>query len=73
MSTGNAAWFYDTIREGDIVQVVNSGGDTMAPFGNGFGDWNLSWEKWREGSALAAGTPASSSPGEHSRLRPQSV
>ncbi|MEV5463530.1 Ig-like domain-containing protein, partial [Streptomyces cellulosae] len=56
MSTENAAWFYDTIREGDIVKVVNSGGETMAPFGNGFGDWNLDWQKWRTGSALLGGT-----------------
>ncbi len=26
----------------------------MQPFGNGFGDWNLSWDKWLQGSALGA-------------------
>jgi hypothetical protein len=30
----------------------------MAPFDNGFGDWNLSWDEWKKGSALdgAAGS-----------------
>ncbi|MXM69103.1 L,D-transpeptidase family protein [Streptomyces sp. HUCO-GS316] len=73
MSTGNAEWFFNTVREGDVVQVVNSGGDMMAPFGNGFGDWNLEWPKWREGSALIAGTPDGPSPADQARLRPQSV
>ncbi|MEV6396394.1 Ig-like domain-containing protein [Streptomyces sp. NPDC051907] len=71
MSTGNAAWFFETVREGDIVKVVNSGGDTMDPFGNGFGDWNLSWDKWRGGSALVAETRDGSRPDDAARLRPQ--
>ncbi|SEL75689.1 L,D-transpeptidase [Streptacidiphilus jiangxiensis] len=52
MSTGNAEWFYDNFRRGDIVQVVNSLGHQMEPFGNGFGDWNLAWSDWIKGSAL---------------------
>ncbi|MCX4822541.1 Ig-like domain-containing protein [Streptomyces sp. NBC_01142] len=71
MSTGNAAWFYQTVREGDIVEVVNSWGATMDTFGNGFGDWNLSWEKWRKGSALVADTREGSDPTDVARLRPQ--
>ncbi|MFD3874121.1 Ig-like domain-containing protein [Streptomyces sp. NPDC058623] len=55
MSTEDAAWFFDTVREGDIVEVVNSGGDAMPPFSNGVGDWNLDWRTWLSGSALAAG------------------
>ncbi|MBC9728637.1 Ig-like domain-containing protein [Streptomyces sp. TRM68367] len=73
MSTDNAKWFYDNISQGDIVEVVNSGGDTMAPFGNGFGDWNLTWKSWRKGSALIAGDPAGPGPEERARLRPQSI
>ncbi|MFJ4363539.1 L,D-transpeptidase [Streptomyces chartreusis] len=73
MSTANAEWFFDNVREGDIVKVVNSYGNTMEPFGNGFGDWNLDWKKWRNGSALVAGTPDGPSPAERARLRPQSV
>ncbi|KAB8168618.1 L,D-transpeptidase family protein [Streptomyces sp. 3MP-14] len=52
MSTENAQWFFDLIKPGDIVEHVNGEGEDMAPFGNGFGDWNLSWEEWLEGSAL---------------------
>ncbi len=72
MSTGNAEWFFDTVREGDIVQVVNSGGEAMAPFGNGYGDWNLDWRRWRAGSALVADADAAR-PDERPRLRPESV
>ncbi|MET9621382.1 MULTISPECIES: Ig-like domain-containing protein [unclassified Streptomyces] len=73
MSTGNAAWFFETVRPGDIVQTVNSIGDTMDPFGNGFGDWNLAWDKWRQGSALtgvAAGGTATAVTTDTARLRP---
>ncbi|MFD7443446.1 Ig-like domain-containing protein [Streptomyces sp. NPDC059909] len=71
MSTGNAAWFFNTVREGDIVKVVNSLGSTMDPFGNGFGDWNLSWDKWQGGSALLEGAREGSSPADVARLQPQ--
>ncbi|TDT95614.1 lipoprotein-anchoring transpeptidase ErfK/SrfK [Streptomyces sp. 846.5] len=57
MSTANAHWFYDTVRRGDVVQVVNSYGHRMESFSNGFGDWNLSWDDWLKGSAL--GRPVS--------------
>ncbi|GAA4814288.1 L,D-transpeptidase [Streptomyces ziwulingensis] len=73
MSTGNAEWFFDTVREGDVVQVVNSFGDTMETFGNGFGDWNLDWNKWRTGSALTGGTPNAPTPQDAARLRPTAV
>lgn len=78
MSTADAAWFFDTVREGDVVSVVNSGGEPMAPFANGFGDWNLGWDAWLAGSALGGDTdaplasPASAPPSAHgpSRLLP---
>ncbi|QES50488.1 hypothetical protein DEJ50_24360 [Streptomyces venezuelae] len=71
MSTGNAAWFYENIREGDLVTVVNSIGDWMPTFGNGYGAWNLDWKEWREGSALLKGTQEGRSPVDSARLRPQ--
>ncbi|MEV1055213.1 Ig-like domain-containing protein [Streptomyces sp. NPDC049887] len=71
MSTGNAAWFFKTVREGDIVKVVNSLGAPMDPFGNGFGDWNLEWDEWRSGSALLAGTREGGSAADEARLRPR--
>lgn len=55
MSTENAEWFFDHVRLGDIVQVINSKGAMMTPFDNGFGDWNLSRAQWLKGSALHGG------------------
>ncbi|WP_070197486.1 L,D-transpeptidase [Streptomyces oceani] len=52
MSTANAKWFYELVDRGDVVKFVDGNGTTMPAFGNGFGDWNMSWEKWRAGSAL---------------------
>jgi lipoprotein-anchoring transpeptidase ErfK/SrfK len=63
MSTENAQWFFEHVQRGDIVQVVNSLGVTMSPFDNGFGDWNLSREQWRRGSALNGSGTAPSNPG----------
>ncbi|POX52902.1 hypothetical protein C3489_16760 [Streptomyces sp. Ru71] len=73
MSTANAEWFFDNVREGDVVQVVNSGGETMEAFGNGFGDWNLDWKKWRTGSAVTAAKTNTTSSQEAARLSPQSL
>ncbi|MFF9042684.1 Ig-like domain-containing protein [Streptomyces parvulus] len=73
MSTANAEWFFNEVQEGDLVEVVNSGGETMEPFGNGFGDWNLDWNKWRTGSALTGGSGNASNNQETARLRPTVV
>ncbi|MEH0422603.1 L,D-transpeptidase [Streptomyces sp. B21-083] len=73
MSTGNAEWFYDNVREGDVVKVVNSAGDTMETFGNGFGDWNLDWKKWQVGSALTTTSPEGADPAKQVRLTPESI
>ncbi|MET9434634.1 Ig-like domain-containing protein [Streptomyces sp. NPDC006551] len=70
MSTGNAAWFYKTVRPGDIVKTINSYGDTMDTFGNGFGDWNMPWDKWRQGSALLGDAKSPTTPADIARLRP---
>ncbi|MCA1221957.1 L,D-transpeptidase [Streptomyces sp. 8L] len=55
MSTDDAEWFFNAVRPGDVVKVVNSDGDEMEPFGNGYGDWNLDWRKWLKGSAIQGG------------------
>ena len=78
MSTGNAEWFYDTFHRGDLVRVVNSHGHDMEPFGNGYGDWNVSWSDWQRGSALhrvvTTGAVATGAPGaaQAGLLRPKS-
>lgn len=72
MSTSEAEWFFNTVREGDIVTVVGSEGETMTPFDNGYGDWNLSWAKWQKGSALNNdATPDRVDTVRAARLRPQ--
>ncbi|WP_369213390.1 L,D-transpeptidase [Streptomyces flavofungini] len=70
MSTGNAAWFFETVRQGDITRTVNSSGEDMPTFGNGLGDWNMGWKKWRQGSALLAGTKEGPAAVDAARLRP---
>ncbi|MEV4743911.1 Ig-like domain-containing protein [Streptomyces sp. NPDC049555] len=57
MSTEDAKWLYGLSLKGDVVQVT--GGTKpkpMDPFGNGYGDWNLTWEQWLAGSALGIRT-----------------
>ena len=46
-----AGWFYDQSLVGDAVRVVHSRDRTVDP-DNGMGGWNLSWARWRAGSAL---------------------
>lgn len=59
LSTANAAWFYNTAKVGDIVQVINTGRPQNA--GNGITVWNVSWPDWQAGSALAGTAPADAS------------
>ncbi|MFE0512886.1 Ig-like domain-containing protein [Streptomyces sp. NPDC058964] len=73
MNTSNAEWFFNTFRPGDVVKVVNSNGHEMEPFGNGFGDWNLAWTKWRTGSALTDGKQDVPQTDDADRLRPAAV
>ncbi|MGP2440844.1 L,D-transpeptidase [Streptomyces sp. JW3] len=46
-----AGWFYDRSLVGDVVEVRHSKDRTVAP-DNGLGGWNMSWRRWREGSAV---------------------
>lgn len=46
-----AAWFYATSLRGDPVTIT--GTDRPLEWNNGWGFWQLPWEKWRLGSALA--------------------
>ncbi len=45
-----AQWFYDTFSYGDIVTVT--GTSTQLAPDDGYGDWNIPWDQWLEGSAL---------------------
>jgi lipoprotein-anchoring transpeptidase ErfK/SrfK len=45
-----AAWFFKLSMRGDIVSVT--GTKRPMPYNDGYGYWNLSWDKWLQGSAL---------------------
>ncbi|MEU9096771.1 Ig-like domain-containing protein [Streptomyces sp. NPDC048361] len=70
MSTDDAAWFFNTVRPGDIVDVVHGYGAPMTVFDNGYGDWNLTWKQWRTGSSLAAASYHPTNSMAPARLRP---
>ena len=50
MSTSNAKWLYDLSRRGDVVEYT--GTNRPMEFGNGYGDWNESFDQYAKGSAL---------------------
>ncbi|BBX61675.1 hypothetical protein MSAS_08490 [Mycobacterium saskatchewanense] len=50
LNADNAKWFYNFSVPGDVVEVRNSGGPPLKLAQNG--DWTLSWDQWRQGSAL---------------------
>ena len=50
LNRDNAKWFYGFSVPGDVVEVRNSGGPPLTLAQNG--DWTLSWDQWRTGSAL---------------------
>jgi lipoprotein-anchoring transpeptidase ErfK/SrfK len=51
MSTENAAWLYAMSRRGDVVEYT--GTDKPMTLTNGYGDWNESFQTYRQGSALS--------------------
>jgi lipoprotein-anchoring transpeptidase ErfK/SrfK len=50
LNADNAKWFYGFSVPGDVVEIRNTGGPPLQLAQNG--DWTLSWDQWREGSAL---------------------
>ncbi len=53
MSTTNADWLYHMTIRGDVVDYT--GTDRPMESTNGYGDWNIPWNEYQQGSALAAG------------------
>jgi lipoprotein-anchoring transpeptidase ErfK/SrfK len=51
LSPAAGRWFYDNFGYGDIL-IVKGTSTKLAPT-DGYGDWNLSWERWLSGSALS--------------------
>lgn len=52
MSTDNAKWLFDLAKVGDPVVVTGTNRGLEA--GNGWTDWNVSFDQWKSGSALAS-------------------
>lgn len=50
VSPSNAQWFYEHIKRGDVVEVMNTVGGTL-PGTEGLGDWNIPWDQWHAGNA----------------------
>ena len=50
MSTANAAWLFNRTLIGD--PVVTTGSSRGMEYGNGYSDWNMSYAKYKKGSAL---------------------
>ncbi|MFD4247247.1 Ig-like domain-containing protein [Streptomyces sp. NPDC058525] len=53
MSDANAKDFYAKVQVGDPFEVVGEGSKGNADIGNGYGEWNLSWDQWKGKSALS--------------------
>lgn len=51
MSTADAKWLFDLSRRGDVVETT--GTDRPMTLTNGYGDWNESFQEYRQGSALS--------------------
>ena len=51
MSTSNAGWLYGLTKIGDPVEVT--GTDRRMDLTNGYGDWNVSFREYKQGSALS--------------------
>lgn len=50
LSLHRAKWFYNFTNRGDIIKV--KGSSRGVQLGNGWTDWNVSWDEWVDGSAL---------------------
>jgi lipoprotein-anchoring transpeptidase ErfK/SrfK len=51
LSTANADWLYHMTLRGDVVDYT--GTDRPMEPTNGYGDWNIPWKEYKQGSALA--------------------
>ncbi|MCR3742956.1 Lipoprotein-anchoring transpeptidase ErfK/SrfK [Actinomadura glauciflava] len=50
VSPADAKWFYDVMQRGDVIDLT--GTDREVEWDNGWSVWQLSFDKWRQGSAL---------------------
>ncbi|MEU3774944.1 Ig-like domain-containing protein [Streptomyces sp. NPDC032472] len=57
MSDSDAKALFEMAQVGDAVEVTGNGSKGKADIGNGFGEWNLSWEEWKAKSAVTGAAP----------------
>ncbi|MFD0856016.1 Ig-like domain-containing protein, partial [Actinomadura adrarensis] len=50
LSPSNAKWYYDIAQRGDVLELTGS--DRQLEPDNGWGQWQLSFDEWKKGSAL---------------------
>jgi lipoprotein-anchoring transpeptidase ErfK/SrfK len=50
MSDANAEWIYNTVHVGDPITI--KGTEVKLEWGNGFTDWDRTWEEYVKGSAI---------------------
>ncbi|MCX4528859.1 MULTISPECIES: Ig-like domain-containing protein [unclassified Streptomyces] len=53
MSDSDAKALFGSAQVGDLVEVKGNGSKGKADIGNGYGEWNLSWDEWKSKSALS--------------------
>jgi lipoprotein-anchoring transpeptidase ErfK/SrfK len=56
MSTANATWLFNQTKIGDPIQV--KGTERKLQNGNGWTDWNMSWDDYVKGSAIPYKAPS---------------
>ena len=47
-----AQQFFQFAQIGDVAVYTNTGGGAM-PVWDGYGDWNVSWDEWKQGGAVS--------------------
>jgi hypothetical protein len=60
MSTANAEWLFGQMKKGDPVEYTGS--PRPIEQGNGWTDWNVSWDDWVKKSALKVTPSPSATP-----------
>jgi lipoprotein-anchoring transpeptidase ErfK/SrfK len=50
----DAKWIFDKTVPGDVVEYVNTGGETVQSWNGPGGLWNIPWDQWLKKSALGS-------------------
>ncbi|WP_067813730.1 L,D-transpeptidase [Nocardia inohanensis] len=50
LSPADAAWFFDFVIPGDVIEVRNTGGEPLDIWQNG--DWSIPWPDWLRGTTI---------------------